>query len=1139
MSAAALDSSQSSSGYEDGLGRRVLAFDRESGTLLERLALRPELCVFEKTLNERLAVVAGLDDEHFAKPRAIEHLVNGHLIVISEFAGGRRLSDIIDGAAEYGIVAGLDAGLGLLLELLPAIARLHDAGLVHGALAPGRVKITPDAQILLLDAIYAEPLERLQLARKRLWMELRLAFPPTAGSARFDKGADLSQAAMVAAALMVGRPLRDDEYPDGIAALRQEILEIASIRGSKPFADAVDKFFAAALPLAGRKPVASADEAAIDLRKLVRKELGINTCRTALVEFLQQVETADAEQVVTEGLQRDARAKQDGERLARQQAEAERIAREKAEAERVAREKAEAERRERERLEAERTAREKAEAQRREDERLEAERIAHEKAEAERREFERLEAERIAHEKAEAQRREFERLEAERIARKKAEAERREHQRLEAERIARAQAEAERREREQLQAERIAREKAEAERRERERLEAERIAREEAERRERARLEAERIARAKAEADRLAREKAQAERMAREKAEAERIAREKAEAERRERERLEAERIAREKVEAARREQERLEAERIARAKAEAERLERERIDAERIAREKAEVEKRAREKIEAGRRERERLEAERIAREKAEAEKRERDRADRERLAKEARQRADQARLEAERLERERIEAEQLDRERAAQAARERAERQRLEAERLEREAREREAEEARERAERERLERDRSARERLIREERERSEHNGRLEQERFAAEALAAEQAARETQPPPAERSAQWLVNPKHAAAFKPPVADAPTPPPTARPYPIYVPPAEPAAWTADVPALPAPIQITPFAGGTATSPPSTIPTIAAPPASSPSIRLKESRPSPAEAHARADRRHERQEPEGLFAADSYVPISTPADPRPIPWKLIAAGVGLIAVAYGVSQMYSPTTGAPAVAGAKRAVTQEAPPTEAPLAAAGEIAVKTDPTGLKVLLDGRPAGETPITLKNVSTGRHVVTLIGNGGTLKRTVRVEAGVGATVDVTVFSGFVKISAPFAIEIAENGKVIGTSDDAVILGPGRHSLHLSNKELGYAATQQVEVQPGETTPLNLDPRARANINAAPWAEVWVDGEKAGETPLANVPIRLGVREIVFKNPQFPDRKIVTTIKAGSSETIAVDFNKDK
>jgi len=484
------DSSQSSSGYEDGLGRRALAFDRESGTMLERLVLRPELCAFEKALNERLAIVAGLEDERFAKPRTIEHLVTGSLIVISEFVGGRRLSDVIDAAAEHGIVAGLDAGLGLLLELLPAVARLHDAGLAHGAIAAGRVMITPAGQILLLDAIYAEPLERLQLTRKRLWTELRLAFPPTAGTARFDKSADISHAVMVAASLIVGRPLRDDEYPDGIGALRQEILEIASIRGSKSFAEAVDKFFAATLPLPGKKGgLASADEAAIDLRKLVRKELGINTCRTALVEFFQQVEAGDSERAASEATQRDARVKEESERLAKQVAEAERLSKAKADADRVARDKAEADRLERERLDAERVAREKAEAERLERERLDAERVAREKAEAERLERERLEAEAKARDEAERKARE----DAERKAREEAERKARE----EAERKAREEAERKARE----EAERKAREEAERKARE----DAERKAREEAERK--AREEAERKARE--EAERKARQEAE------------------------------------------------------------------------------------------------------------------------------------------------------------------------------------------------------------------------------------------------------------------------------------------------------------------------------------------------------------------------------------------------------------------------------------------------------------------------------------------------------------------------------------------------------------------------------------------------------------------------------------------------------
>jgi hypothetical protein len=125
------------------------------------------------------------------------------------------------------------------------------------------------------------------------------------------------------------------------------------------------------------------------------------------------------------------------------------------------------------------------------------------------------------------------------------------------------------------------------------------------------------------------------------------------------------------------------------------------------------------------------------------------------------------------------------------------------------------------------------------------------------------------------------------------------------------------------------------------------------------------------------------------------------------------------------------------------------------------------------------------------------------------------------------------------MEISEGGKVIGTSGDQIILGPGHHELFLQNKELNFSETRAVDIDAGETTKVLVDPKGTANINAVPWAEVLIDGEKAGETPLANVSIRLGVREIVFHNPQFPDRKIVTTIKAGAPATLTVDFGKDK
>jgi hypothetical protein len=64
-----------------------------------------------------------------------------------------------------------------------------------------------------------------------------------------------------------------------------------------------------------------------------------------------------------------------------------------------------------------------------------------------------------------------------------------------------------------------------------------------------------------------------------------------------------------------------------------------------------------------------------------------------------------------------------------------------------------------------------------------------------------------------------------------------------------------------------------------------------------------------------------------------------------------------------------------------------------------------------------------------------------------------------------------------------------------------------------------------------------NLNAIPWAEVWLDGQKLGDTPLADIPVPLGLREFVFKNAQFGERKVGATIKATANPPVVVDFTK--
>jgi hypothetical protein len=200
-------------------------------------------------------------------------------------------------------------------------------------------------------------------------------------------------------------------------------------------------------------------------------------------------------------------------------------------------------------------------------------------------------------------------------------------------------------------------------------------------------------------------------------------------------------------------------------------------------------------------------------------------------------------------------------------------------------------------------------------------------------------------------------------------------------------------------------------------------------------------------------------------------------------------------------------------------------------------GKIQIETQPPGAKVFLNGKPAGDSPLTLE-VAAGRHTLTLASASGSVRRTVRVEAGKTVSVDVPIFSGWVEVAAPIIFEVFEDGKSIGTTEqNRLLLKPGRHELTFMNRDLDYTSTHVVEVEPGEAKVLPIDPKGSVNLNATPWAEVWVDGKKVGETPLANLQLPLGTHEVVFKHPQFGERRMTTTIRANAPVALSIDMSK--
>jgi len=216
-----------------------------------------------------------------------------------------------------------------------------------------------------------------------------------------------------------------------------------------------------------------------------------------------------------------------------------------------------------------------------------------------------------------------------------------------------------------------------------------------------------------------------------------------------------------------------------------------------------------------------------------------------------------------------------------------------------------------------------------------------------------------------------------------------------------------------------------------------------------------------------------------------------------------------------------------------------------TPEPVALFGRVSVASDPPGARVAVDGRLRGISPVTVTDLTAEEHTVTVTNDAGSAERKVVVTAGGTASVMFSLakasgpIGGWLSIAAPFEVEVAENGDVLGSSGTTkIMLAAGRHDVVVSNKTIGFQETKRIEVVAGKTTAVRLDPqRVAISVNARPWAEILLDGSNIGQTPIANVLVTVGSHELVFRHPQLAERKQTIVVTAKGPNRIAADLTK--
>jgi len=218
------------------------------------------------------------------------------------------------------------------------------------------------------------------------------------------------------------------------------------------------------------------------------------------------------------------------------------------------------------------------------------------------------------------------------------------------------------------------------------------------------------------------------------------------------------------------------------------------------------------------------------------------------------------------------------------------------------------------------------------------------------------------------------------------------------------------------------------------------------------------------------------------------------------------------------------------------------------EMPKAAAGtgDLQVRTDPPGARVVVDGQSRGTSPVTVKDLAPGSHVVMLQNDLGSVNEDVTIQPGATASLVVPLkapqgapVSGWISITAPAELQVFENDRLLGTSrTDRIMVAAGRHDFEVSNEALGYRTTQSIQVTPGQVARIRPEwPMGTIAINAAPWANVTLDGKDLGETPVGNTSVPIGTHEVIFRHPQLGEQRITATVTASAPARLSVDMRK--
>jgi hypothetical protein len=108
-----------------------------------------------------------------------------------------------------------------------------------------------------------------------------------------------------------------------------------------------------------------------------------------------------------------------------------------------------------------------------------------------------------------------------------------------------------------------------------------------------------------------------------------------------------------------------------------------------------------------------------------------------------------------------------------------------------------------------------------------------------------------------------------------------------------------------------------------------------------------------------------------------------------------------------------------------------------------------------------------------------------------------------------------------------------------MLPAGEHQLTFADQRTGFQTARSVRIDPGGQATIAIQvPRAPVNVNAIPWADVWMGSERLGETPIGNLMLPLGPQQLELRHPELGTKRVSLLVSLNGQNRVSVNMREN-